>query len=188
MSAMNADQQITVISIIAGSAVGLAGIVATGLGGWRDRASARTLAETARKQQRLADAYVDALALAATVGYWASRLRPVIAGPDYQPPGAPPEQEQIRVGATVLTFGSQEVKARWKSWQQAVQDIVGADLKVRLRLDAAERHKYYQPKKGDDAAWRDPLTPWAKIVDEYVPAEAAARESLIEQVAKELAI
>jgi len=166
--------------------VGLAGILVAGLGGWRDRISATNLAETARKQQRLAEAYVELIELAEKIGYWASRLRPVMADLDYQPPEPPSLDEQMRVGAKVLAYGTKDVKVKWKSWQQCVNEIVNADLKVRIRLDMSEQHKHYQPKPGEDMSWRDPLTPWGKIHDEYLPAEVRAREALTEQATKEL--
>jgi len=148
----------------------------------------RSLAETARKQQRLAVAYVELIELAEKIGYWASRLRPVVTVDlDYQPPGPPSLDEQTRVGAKVLAYRSKDVKARWKSWQECVKEIERADLKVRLRLQTSEQYKDYQPKPGENMSWRDPMTPWVKIHDEYLPAEMRAREALTDQVTKELA-
>jgi hypothetical protein len=127
---MNPDQQIALASVIAGGAVGLAGILVAGVGGWRDRALSRNLAETARKQQRLAEAYVELIELAEKIGYWASRLRPVVTVDlDYQPPEPPSLDEQTRVCAKVLAYGSKDVKAKWKSWQECVKEIEPLSVK-----------------------------------------------------------
>jgi hypothetical protein len=108
--------QIALASVIAGGAVGLAGILVAGVGGWRDRALSRNLAETARKQQRLAEAYVELIELAEKIGYWASRLRPVVTVDlDYQPQEPPSLDE--------FAYGSKDVKAKWKSWQECVKEI-----------------------------------------------------------------
>ena len=54
-------------------------------------------------------------------------------------------------------------------------------------LAMSEQHKDYQAKPGENMSWRDPMTPWVKIHDEYLPAEMRAREALTEQVRGELA-
>jgi hypothetical protein len=167
--------------------VGLGGLLVAGLGGWRDRVATRDLADRERRQNRLADAYVDLLDLCLRVGYWASQLRPITAPPDYQPPEPPTTDEQTRVRAKLAAYGSRAVQDLHEAWHSSVQAIVKADLQVALRLGADDRHNRYSPKPGDDVLWRDPTEPWAKIYDEYLPAEKAAREALIATVADELA-
>ena len=54
-------------------------------------------------------------------------------------------------------------------------------------LAMSEQHKDYQAKPGENMSWRDPMTPWVKINDEYLPAEMRARGALTEQVTTELA-
>ena len=67
------------------------------------------LAENATKQQRLAEAYVELIELAEKIGYWASRLRPVKADLDYQPPEPPSVNERTRVGAKAHACGTKDV-------------------------------------------------------------------------------
>jgi hypothetical protein len=179
-------ETIALTSVVASGLVGLAGILVAGLSGWRDRKTARDLADTERKQTRLANAYVDVLDLSERVGYWASQLQPVDASEDYRPPDPPTMAEQTRVGAKLSAYGSPEVRNLHKTWLKCVGDIVGAATRVRLRLNAAERHQHYEGKPGEDLSWKDPIEPWSKIYDEYLPAEVKAREALTNQVTKEL--
>lgn len=183
---MTPSENIALTSVIASGLVGIIGILAAVFGGWRDRHAARSRAETERKQSRLAEAYVDVLDLTERVGYWASQLRPVSAPEDYQPPAPPTVADQTRVTAKLSAFGSPEVRALHKSWRACVNAIVAADLKVRLRLEAASQHQHYVGKAGEDLSWKDPIEPWGKIHDDYIPAEVQARQALIERVAKEL--
>lgn len=184
---MNASDKIALVSVASSGAVGLAGVLAAGLGGWRDRRAARERADTERKQTRLAEAYVDLLDFCERIGNWVVRLQPIVTTVDYQPPSPPPEAEQARVAAKLAAYGSAEVKALHKTWRDAVNEIVRADQMVRLRLQAREEHKGYVPKPGEDISWRDPGEPLLAIHQVHLPAEVKAREALTEQVAKELA-
>lgn len=183
---MTPAEKIALTSVVASGVVGLAGVLAAGLGGWRDRAAARELAREERRQARLSDTYVDLLDLAERVGYWVAQLRPITAADDYQPPAPPTTAEQTRVKAKLAAHGSADVKALHQAWYAVVREIMQEDHRVLLRLQASKRHEHYKAKAGEDVSWRDPTEPWAKIHDELLPQEAAAREALFERVAAEL--
>jgi hypothetical protein len=116
---VNADQIIAITSVIAGGAVGAGGLIIAGLSGAKDRALATDLARTERRQQRLADAYIDLLKMADKIGHWASKVTPIYdTVPSQEPPPLPEVDEQIAVSAKVNAYGSPEVKELLKAWRQ----------------------------------------------------------------------
>ena len=68
-----------------------------------------------------------------------------------------------------------------------MNETVGADLKVRMRVERSELHKGHQPKPGEDMSWRDPMTSRGRVHDKHLPAEMKVKEALTDQVTKELA-
>lgn len=59
MGAMNADQVIALVGVCAGSAVGLAGVIAGFLSSGRQMKSAESIAREERRAARVTDAYAD---------------------------------------------------------------------------------------------------------------------------------
>lgn len=167
--------------------LGMAGIIATAVTSSKGRAAAKELADTARVQQRLADAYIDLLKYVEAVGRWAQLVRPVSdTSPPRTPPALPePDVEHI-VRAKVFGYASAEVRKLYETWISSVVEIRKADHLIGLRLDAQDRHSNYQPKEGDQTDWLDHLTPWGELEDKLRPAELEARASLIAQVSNEL--
>lgn len=152
-----------------------------------DREATKQLADRERKQQRLADAYIEALDLCGRVAFWASQLRPILAPSDYEPPDPPPIDEQLRVRAKLAAYGSSEVQRLYEDWSKAVHAVVREDGVVRHRLEQASRHANYTPTRLDeDLSWKDATEPWARIHDEHLPELKRATEALQNAAAKEL--
>jgi len=177
---MNPDQQIALASVIAGGAVGLAGLLVAVLGGWRDRESARAMAREERHQSRIADAYVALLEGAEKIGNWAALVRPVIdTNPPQAPPPLPDVDAQYRVEALVNAYGSGEVKAALEEWRESVRAIRRADRKISVSLYRAQDGSLTAPHVSY-------LDVWQELEDTLRPDEVAARKKLVEQVSSEL--
>ena len=138
-------------------------------------------AETAkdqRRQQRLADAYVDLLTFASTMGAWANFVRPILDTdpPKELPVGIPPVDEQIRVEARAAAFASAEVRRLVKIWRDSVGEIRRADYLLSLCNEAR--------KRGEDSGIDD-AEQWIRLRD-LRPIEQEEREALTDQIAAEL--
>ena len=172
---------------VATATVGVAGIFGTWLTGkqGRDRAEAisretlaqeRLLANEARKQQRLENAYVDLLDMAERAGQWAQMVLPMIDTNPPQPVPAelPSLEEQAHTVALVQTFGSDEVLERMKTWRAVVKEIITTVELIKWEeADPATRQ-------------RDGQAIARVALDELRPQERERREALAKQVAFEL--
>jgi hypothetical protein len=156
--------------------VALAGILAT----WRTGQQARThdvrLAREERRQDRLANAYVELLTMAERVGQWASMVRPFIDTTPPQPvPPLPDLMEQARAEALIQAYGSPAVQELAASWRDAVRAIIRADRTLGIAAGAREAK---EPIDSGDT--------WRKLDMELRPAERASRMNLAGQVNAEL--
>jgi hypothetical protein len=78
----------------------------------------RELAEDARVQARLGDAYVDLLSIVNRTGHYADLVRPVFeANPSAPAPPRPPVEERTRAEALVMASGSQAVEELFEAWR-----------------------------------------------------------------------
>lgn len=133
---------VAVVSVVSGAIVGLAGIVVTGVGGWRDRIGQQRLARTARR----ADAYIDLLELAGHIGQWIATIHPILSSAGDPPPHPlPSPDEQARTFAKVSATASKSVRARFTTWREAVDAVVRQDQLIRLREEARSRRLPGEP-------------------------------------------
>lgn len=171
--------------------VGALGIVVTGLTARGGRRHAETiaegrikhereLAEDARTQARLGEAYVELLSIVTRVGLFADAVRPVVdTNPPASPPPLPPAEEQTRADALVMAYGSRAVGEAYEAWRKSVWDIIRADRMIGLALETNERH-------GQGQSGIDYMETWGRLEDELRPAQREAREALGEAIAVEL--
>lgn len=139
----------------------------------RDRSShERTLAEEARRQQRLENAYIELLDMAEKVGYWAQFSYPIL---EYNPPQPQPElpdlPSQARTEALVKGFGSRVVLHLMTSWRKIVKDML-------------VQHSIIQFAHSQDQG-QIALEARKKFFDLKEP-ESRAREAIGDQVSAEL--
>lgn len=134
----------------------------------------RQLASEARRQGRLADAYLELLEFVHAVGQWSELVRPFMdSDPPRQPPPLPSLERQARIEALSDAFASQTVRDRMKTWRAVITEIRIADTQLGLL-------KEHGPIAGVDS-----FAPWQKLLD-VRPEERKAREALGDQAAAEL--
>jgi hypothetical protein len=137
----------------------------------------RQLAEDARTQERLGEAYLNLLEMVEQVGAWAQAVRPVVdTDPPRPVPDLPDVREQIRVEAASNAFASAAVREALGAWRRVVRDVEHAVLLIDLERDAGVRGERLHAQL---------QSPWLKL-QELRPAEVRARRDLIERVADEL--
>lgn len=176
---------IALASVIVTGATAIVAVGVTGLSGWRDRAHQKAMADTERKQARLAEAYVALLDHVAKVSYWAQKLRPVVDTNPPQPlPPVPDFDASAAVMARVDAYGSDRVTELTHEWDAAVKAIMRADFLVGMRRKLLDEHPIQPGSPREE--WHDWMTPWHELDSVLKPAEVAAREALKDQVAAEL--
>ncbi len=132
------------------------------------------LAREERKQQRLSSAYIEILSLVHRIGYWASRVRPLMdTNPPQERPLLPSPEEQARMEALVTAFGSKEVRDLKTEWWKEIAEILLRDEDI----------AYWQKDGGDDSGGEQ--ASW-KALRKHQKAEPEMRRALGEQIAKEL--
>jgi len=175
VSAMS-DTMVAVVSIVAGSLVGLAGIGATVYGGSQDRSHLRTLATEERTQRRKAEAYVEILTSCRRMSYViASLLPPFESIPPAPLPDVPSAEEQARTASLVAAFASAEVKSLYDSWREMTEAAFNAYRIVMLGRNS-ETHELRI------AGTREEL----RLNTEIKPAALAALTWMEDQMAAEL--
>jgi hypothetical protein len=169
--------------------VGAVGIVSTALTARGGRKHAETLsaerikheralAEDARLQARLADAYVEVLTIVNRFGHWADMVRPIVeANPPAPLPPVPDLEEQTRADALVMAYGSRKVEKLFEAWRQSVWDIIRANQEIELAQEMQTKH---------GSTGIDLLETWRRLADELKPAQRAARKAFSEEIAVEL--
>lgn len=182
MRSVNADQKIALASVISGGGTAIVAIVVTGLSGWRDRAHQRSMAEKARKQARLADAYVSLLEYSAD--YSRSIRKFLSAGMTLVSPQVRSTVDHARqdaVIARVEAYGSDAVTSLVRIWLDAIDETFDASWELFERrkqlLDAGD------PTATDSDYWR---AQWEEVSKPLGDVESRAREALKDQVAAEL--
>jgi hypothetical protein len=172
------------VSAVAGASVGAVTTWLTGAGG---RRHARDISESAsrhaermaaeeRRQQRIADAYVELLTSVERMGHWCQLTKPTFASGNQPVVELPQFDEQARVQALVGAYGSKLVRELYDQYQTAVWAVVHASEDI----DFAAQH-------GRDAGPPSAGELRKKLHLELRPAEVAMRGKLREQVATELA-
>lgn len=170
--------------------VALAGIGSTFVTASRGRSHAERLAaqgherveatsREARRQERLASAYVEVLDIAQQIGQWAQSLSPIMDTVPPQPlPPLPPIASQSRAQALVLAFGSQRALKALEAWRTSVRDIEHAHHSLQLAQRSLERH---------GVTGIDEPNIWCNLGTVLKPAEVEARRRLSDVVAADLA-
>ncbi len=181
---MKTETILALAGISATAVVSMTGIIATATTAGRGRQAAKDLADTARTQQRLADAYIDVLTFVETVGTWSQLVRPAL---DRELNVALPDQDsEVLAKAKLAAYGSAEVKNLFGVWRECVLKIQQADARIGRRIAKAEEHKHLPMREGQNESWRDPLPPWEELEDTLRPAERVARADLVERISSEL--
>lgn len=110
-------------------------------------ANARLLAIDARQQQRIENAYLEALNEAERVGHWAQLVYPFVdTNPPQQPPVLPSLEDQAKTAAVIHAFGSREVQQLLEDWRKVVVKMTtqasligmqeaGISIKARMTLE-----------------------------------------------------
>jgi hypothetical protein len=138
----------------------------------------RELAEDARAQARLGDAYVELLSIVNRTAHFADLVRPIFdTDPPTPPPPLPPPEEQMRAEALVMAYGSRAVEDLFEAWRQSVWNIIRADREIGIALEMRGQRS----QSGIDY-----LETWRKLTDELRPAQKAARKALSEAIGVEL--
>ena len=183
---MKTETALAIAGMSATGLVGTVGIITTAVVAAKGRTATKELADTARRQQRLADAYIDLIKFVLMVGSYAQLTRPS-TGVDTGTPAMPDTEAEYVARAKLAGYGSGEVKAKYNSWREAVAAIQQADLGIGMRLDAAQRHEKLPLTARENNAGHDPLPLWEELDNELRPAERTAREALIDKMWQELA-
>jgi len=132
---------------VATAAVGIAGIFGTWLNGKQARDDAkqlagqvltheRTLAEDARKQQRLESAYIELLEMAERASQWAHIAYPLMdTNPPAPVPDLPSLDSQSHVEALVGAYGSDEALSLLKVWRDIIHQMLTCDRLIKMGLE-----------------------------------------------------
>jgi hypothetical protein len=135
----------------------------------------RELAEDSRRQERLADAYVELLGIVNRTAHFADMVRPIVdTNPPAPNPPLPHVDEQMRAESLVMAFGSRNVEVLFETWRQTVWAIIRADQEIGFGLTREE------------SGHSSHMEVWRQLVDELKPAQKAARSALADAVAVEL--
>jgi hypothetical protein len=171
------------------TALGAFGIAVTGLTARGGRKHAENfsnariqheqeLAEDARAQGRLGDAYVELLSIVNRSSAYADSVRPFI---DTRPPAPIPPipslEEQSRAEALVMAYGSRAVEELFEAWRQSVWEIIRADQTIGLAQEMQAKHGQTGINESDT---------WRRLMEELKPAQRATRKALAEAIAVEL--
>ncbi|MFD6265561.1 hypothetical protein ACFWFK_31070 [Micromonospora chalcea] len=131
------------------------------------------LAKEQRVHQQRASAYVEVLTIAERVGQWVSLAKPAIDFGNPPPPELPDFLDQARSQALLNAYGSAAVKAKFKEWRSAVDDVI----KAVEQIDFLQAN----PEPGVSRT-----KVWADLETRLRPKEREARRLLADQVADEL--
>lgn len=140
----------------------------------KNHAHAERMANQTRQQKRLEDAYVGMLQAVQTAGHWADSLLPIFDADSPQTvPELPSTEEQQRLHALVMAYGSDQVNTLINRYISIIADLqITHDRLVHVRS---------QPECGEDDR---PFVQQLRV--ELLPAEKATRRELRQQVAGEL--
>jgi hypothetical protein len=175
----------TFLALLAGgglAALGglLSGVLTNWLGAKRDARKyehEQSMAREARRQERLAQTYIELLTYLSHYGDWARSVRPM-----WGPVPAPdplPRQERWHIEALVTAYGSHEVNQLLSEWGEQATKIDEADDLIRRversrnpsqQLDDEAQHEhlalrtYKEAMRKADEAIRDRV--WHELADE----------------------
>jgi len=135
---------VALVSVISSGAVGTAGVLVAGLGGWRQRVHDRTMKQEDRRQERLEETYL------ALVSFVERRIRQVDAiRPIVEPHPKPPEitaEEIQRVYSLVKLHASTEVSKLLDEFNDVGTNVHTADFAMRMLEDARKLGRSVEPK------------------------------------------
>lgn len=135
----------------------------------------RQLAVDARKQQRLAEAYVPLLTFAYRVGQWSDLVRPAIqTAQTPPPPPLPTLEEQAKIQALVGAYASSTVRDFMQAWQEVLTKVRVANMTIGFAQEKESRGVI------------DAGEQWIRLEQDLRPAERHARQALVDQVSLEL--
>lgn len=178
MRSVNSDQHLALASVLVSGATAITAVVGSGIGGWRERAHQRAMADTDRKQQRLTDAYIGLLEFATDVSDELHNYFPMIsvnANPD-RTTYREDKTRQSTVLARVDAYGSAEVKKLTYSWQARVKEALAA-------AQDFSSGQVRSKNKDDVSYWYGAWRNGASVP--LLAAEDAARKALKDKIAAE---
>jgi hypothetical protein len=155
----------------------LSGLLTNWLGGRRDHRKydhERDMAREARRQDRLAQTYIELHRYLSHYWDWARSVRP-LWGP-IPAPERLPREERWRIEALVTAYGSEEVRQLLDEWGEHAATIENADQMMRL----VEESKNPSAQL-DEEAQRE-----HRALRDYKEAMHAADETIRERVRREL--
>lgn len=135
------------IGPVATATVGIAGIFGTWFNGKQARDDAkelatqslsheRLMAEDARKQQRLENAYIEMLEMTEKASQWAQIAYPLFdSNPPAPVPDLPSLDAQSHVEALVRAFGSDEVLDLFEAWRSVIVEMVRCDRLIKMGFE-----------------------------------------------------
>jgi hypothetical protein len=102
------------------------------------------MAREARRQERLAQTYIELLTYLSRYLDWSRSVRPML-GP-VPAPDPPPSQERWRIEALVMAYGSQKVRRLLDEWGECATKIDDADAMLRLLEQSKNPSKEFEDK------------------------------------------
>jgi hypothetical protein len=174
----------TFLTLLTGGGLALAGAllsawVANWLGSKRDERRYKheaAMAREARRQERLAQTYIELLTYLSHYADWAESVRPVQGS---RPAPEPlPREERWRIEALVTAYGSNETNQLVREWSRYATKVDNEDAAIR----AAKRSRPSQDFERSD---------WAQGKDQalrlHIEAMAQRDEAIRNRVSQELA-
>jgi len=172
----------TYLTLLTGGGLAAGGAVVTGLvnnwqGARRDKLGHkhdREIAQEARSQERLEEAYLALGQYLSRFEDWARSVHPFL-GPVPAPDPLQPE-ERWRIQALVTTYGSEEVQSLLDRWGECAQRIENADVTIRMANESRDLGEL------DREALRE-----KHALEDYRKAMRDAADAIRSQVRRELA-
>jgi hypothetical protein len=141
----------------------------------------RLQAREAREQERLENAYLELVKMAARVGNWAQMVYPTVETAPLPKTPLPSLEVQADTTALLAAFGSDKVRQLAETWEAVVRQMID-------QADLAQWEESNPPQPGDPRLarpyWNSPR--WA-IDQSLRPKEKQTRAALGAQIRSELA-
>jgi hypothetical protein len=132
---VNPAETIALASVISSGAVGVAAVIGSVVGGWRDRVNTRNVQREDRRQERLQQAYEALIAYVEKRIRIAARLRPLLSYPNDPPPPTITDEEIERAQALVDIHASPEVDRLICEFSGKLREIENAEFALRMNDD-----------------------------------------------------
>jgi hypothetical protein len=142
----------------------LSGVLTNLLGAKRDQRKyehEQAMGREARRQERLAQTYIELLTYLSHYGDWAKSVRPMWGS--FPAPDPLPREERWRIEAFVTAYGSHEVNELLHAWGEHATKIDDADDLIRRveqsrnpspQLDEQAQREHLALRSYKDAMWQ----------------------------------